>query len=199
MHVRACTHIHIMVRELGSSGAKAFSCTRDDSWPLWNLKWWLLPLSLSATRIGLWFIAGRLFVWMPRSSCQHPCKQWVLASHNLRGVLLESLVLVWLRGPLLPSISHMTCLHLIPSCVLLLRIEGEGQRYNGNNKNGGYSFQFILVGNGLAVAKLGRLADHASPEHKPETHRAEEVLFQMHFPFLSNQQFICFPKAGINS
>jgi len=88
---------------------------------------------------------------------------------------------------------------LIPSCVLLLRIEGEGQRDNGNNKNGGYSFLFILVGNGLAVATLGRLSDHASGEHKPETHRAEEVLFQMHFPFLTNQQFTCFPKTGINS
>lgn len=66
---------------------------------------------------------------------------------------------------------------------------------NGNNKNGGYSFLFILVGIGMAVARPGQLADRASQEHKPETHRAEEILFQMHFPFLTNQQFTCFPKG----
>lgn len=55
--------------------------------------------------------------------------------------------------------------------------------YNSNNKSGGYSFVFILVGTGMAVAKIGKLA---SWKHKPETHRPEEVLFQMHFPFLTN-------------
>lgn len=49
------------VRELGSSGTKTSHALENDAWPLWNLKWWLLPLSLSATRIGIWFIAGRLF------------------------------------------------------------------------------------------------------------------------------------------
>lgn len=78
-------------------------------------------------------------------------------SQPLLSTCEEGLFLVWLRGPLLPNISSVSHLHLIFSCVLL-RIGGEGQMYNSNNKSGGYSFLFILVGTGMAVAKIGKLA-----------------------------------------
>lgn len=89
------------------------------------------------------------------------------------------------QRPFLPNISSMTHLHLISSCVLLLRVEGKRHIDNGNNKNRGYSFLFILVGTGMAVAKLGKLAEHVNQEHKPETHRRGFVSNALSLPYKS--------------